>query len=106
MSRRIGEIVARAQQQETETLEQKKQFETYFKEMRKSLGLQVADSGLGYSVQPGRNGIRPRPGDTIVITCEARAAGAAARLPQLSAERIKVKMDGMIDRKSTRLNSS
>ncbi len=96
MSRRIGEIVARAQQQGTETLEQKRQFAKFFKEMRMSLGLQVADSGLAYSVQTGRNGIRPRPGDTIIITCEARLAGGSAVLPQLSAERIKVKMDGMM----------
>jgi FKBP-type peptidyl-prolyl cis-trans isomerase FkpA len=96
MSRQIGEIVARAQQQAAAGPEQKKQFEKYFKEMRRTLGMQVSDSGLGYSVEPGRNGIRPRPGDTIVITCEARAAGTSTPLQQLSAPNLRVKLDGML----------
>jgi FKBP-type peptidyl-prolyl cis-trans isomerase len=69
----------------------------YFKNMRKYLNLQISDSGLGYNVEPAtQNGVRPRPGDTIVITCRATAPDGVTRLPQLSAERIRVKMDGMM----------
>ncbi len=96
MSRRIGEIAARERQQAAGAPDAKGQLEQYFREMQKRLGLQVSDSGLGYNVQPGRNGIRPRPGDIIVFTCNATAADGTTKLPQLSSENIRVKMDGML----------
>jgi FKBP-type peptidyl-prolyl cis-trans isomerase len=64
--------------------------------MEKRLGLQTSGSGLRYNVQPGKNGVRPRPGDTIVVTVHATGADGTTKLPQLSAERISVKMDGMM----------
>lgn len=96
MSRKFGEIAARARQQGVMTAEEKAQRDSYFKDLRKRFGLQTADSGLGYNVEPGRNGIRPRPGDTVVFTCEARGADGVTKLPQLSSERIRVRMDGML----------
>jgi FKBP-type peptidyl-prolyl cis-trans isomerase len=95
VSRRIGEIAAHTRQAAW-TPGQKGQLERYFKDMQKRLSLQVSGSGLGYNVQPGKNGIRPRPGDTIVLTVNATAADGTTRLPQLSAERIRVKMEGMM----------
>lgn len=96
MGRRIGEIAARTSQQAAGASDPKAQLGRYFKEMGRRLSLQIADSGLGYNVQPGRNGIRPRPGDTIVFTCSAMAADGATKLPQLSSDRIRVKMEGML----------
>jgi FKBP-type peptidyl-prolyl cis-trans isomerase len=97
MSRRIGDIVAREKRQAVVWIpNQKGQAGKYFREMQKRLSLQVADSGLGYNVQPGQNGIRPRPGDTIVLTCHATAANGITKLPQLSCERLQIKMEGML----------
>lgn len=96
-SRRIKEIMARARQEADGTLDQKGRLARYFKVMRKRLELQISDSGLGYNVEPAdRNGVRPRPGDTIILTCHAAAADGVTKLPQLSAERIRVKMEGML----------
>jgi FKBP-type peptidyl-prolyl cis-trans isomerase FkpA len=97
MGRRIGEIAASEKTQAAVWVpNQKGQTERYFKEMQRRLGLQIAGSGLGYNVQPGQNGIRPRPGDTIVLTCHATAADGLTKLPQLSCERLQVKMEGML----------
>jgi FKBP-type peptidyl-prolyl cis-trans isomerase FkpA len=96
MGRRIGEIASSAGRRAAGPPDQKAQLEHYFKDMRKRLGLQISDSGLGYNVQAGRNGIRPRPGDTIVFSCAATAADGTTKLPQLSSEGIRVKMDGML----------
>lgn len=96
MGRRMGEIAARERQQAAGPSDPKARLARYFKDMGRRLSLQVSDSGLGYNVQPGGNGIRPRPGDTIVFTCNATAADGATKLPQLSSERIRVKMEGML----------
>jgi FKBP-type peptidyl-prolyl cis-trans isomerase len=76
--------------------DRKAQLDRYFKDMTKKLGLQISESGLGYNVQPGRNGIRPRPGDTIVFTCGATGADGTTKLPQLSSENIRTKFEGML----------
>jgi len=96
MARRIGEIAGREKQPVVWTANQKGQLEKYFKEMQKRLGLQISRSGLGYNVQPGQNGVRPRTGDMIVLTCHATAADGTTPLPQLSCERLPVKMEGMM----------
>jgi len=96
MARRIGEIAGRERQPAAWTPNQKGQLEKYFKDMQKHLSLQVSGSGLWYNVQPGQNGVRPRPGDTIVLTCHATAADGTTPLPRLSCERLSVKMEGMM----------
>ena len=96
-SRRIAEIAERARRQAIEPLDQKGRLARYFKAMVKKLALQISPSGLGYNVEPAdRNGVRPSPGDIIALTCSVRAADNVTRLPQLSAERIRVKMEGML----------
>ncbi len=94
VSKRISEISARGRP--PADWAQKGQLEAYFKDMQRRLSLQVSASGLGYNVQPGKNGIRPRPGDTIVVTVNATAADGTTKLPQLSAERLSAKMEGMM----------
>jgi FKBP-type peptidyl-prolyl cis-trans isomerase len=68
----------------------------YFRAMQKQLKLQISDSGLGYNVTTSSSGVRPRPGDTVVITVQATAADGVTKLPQLSAERIRARMGGMM----------
>lgn len=96
MGRRIGAIASSAPQAAGTAPDHKAQLARYFKDMQKRLGLQVSDSGLGYNVTPGRNGIRPRPGDVIVFTCEAAGADGTTKLPQLSSEHVRVKFEGML----------
>ena len=96
VARRIGEITAHGRPQTSWASPQKGQLEGYFRGMEKRLGLQASASGLRYNVQPGKNGVRPRPGDTIVVTVHATGADGTTKLPQLSAERISVKMNGMM----------
>jgi FKBP-type peptidyl-prolyl cis-trans isomerase len=95
--RRIVELVTRERQEAAEALDPKARLARYFKVMRQRLELQVSDSGLGYNVEPAdRNGVRPSPGDTIVLTCRVTGADGVTKLPQLSAEHIRVKMEGML----------
>jgi FKBP-type peptidyl-prolyl cis-trans isomerase len=68
----------------------------YFRAMQKQLKLQISDSGLGYNVTTSSSGVRPRPGDTVVVTVQATAADGVTKLPQLSAERIRARMGGMM----------
>jgi FKBP-type peptidyl-prolyl cis-trans isomerase len=67
----------------------------YMKDASRRYHLQLSDSGLGYNISAGRNGIRPRPGDTVVISCSAMAADGTTRLPQLSSDRIRSKLEQM-----------
>ncbi len=67
----------------------------YMKEASKRYHLQLSESGLGYNVSPGTSGIRPRPGDTVVISCDAVAFDGASKLPQLSSARIRSRVDQM-----------
>lgn len=96
VGKRISELAAQAQRQAPWNPDDKERLGRYFRAMEKRLSLQISGSGLGYNVQPGKNGIRPRPGDTIVITVHATASDGSTKLPQLSAERIQVKMEGML----------
>lgn len=96
VARRIGEIAAQARPQESWASPRKGRLEGYMRDMERRLGLQQSASGLGYNVQPGKNGVRPRPGDTILVTVHATAADGTTRLAQLSAERISIRMDGMM----------
>jgi FKBP-type peptidyl-prolyl cis-trans isomerase FkpA len=67
----------------------------FMKDASKRYHLQLSDSGLGYNISPGRNGIRPRQGDTVVISCSAVAADGTTKIPQLSSDRIRSKLDQM-----------
>ncbi len=67
----------------------------FMKEAIKRYHLQQSDSGLGYNITPGRNGIRPRLGDTVVISCSAVAADGTTKLPQFTSDRIRSKLDQM-----------
>jgi FKBP-type peptidyl-prolyl cis-trans isomerase len=96
VGRRIGQIAAAGQSPASAPMDPKVRLELYFKDMRKRLGLQVSSDGLGYNVQTGRNGVRPRPGDTIIFTARATAADGTTNLPQLSVEHLKVKFAGMM----------
>jgi len=92
MARRVAET----EQAAGAPADPKARLEKYFKGMRRRLGLQISDSGLGFNVQTGRNGIRPRPGDWIVFSCVATAADGRTRIPQLCTERIRVRMQGLL----------
>jgi FKBP-type peptidyl-prolyl cis-trans isomerase len=67
----------------------------YMQDATKKYHLQLSNSGLGYNVSVGRNGIRPRMGDTVVITCSAVAFDGTTKLPQLSSGRIRSRVDQM-----------
>jgi FKBP-type peptidyl-prolyl cis-trans isomerase len=67
----------------------------YMQEATRKYHLQLSDSGLGYNVSAGRNGIRPRLGDTVIISCSATAFDGATKLPQLSSSRIRSKLEQM-----------
>lgn len=96
MARRVHELEARRKQQATEEFAKPGRLAQYMKEMRKRHGLQVSDSGLAYSIEAGRAGPRPRPGDTVVVTCVATAADGTTNLPQLSNDHVRVKMENLL----------
>ena len=96
IGRQLAEIQAREKRKVAEAFALPGRLEQYMKETRKRYGLQQTDSGLAYSIQGGRPGIRPGPDDTVVISCIATAADGATRLPQLSSGRVSVKMAGLV----------
>lgn len=97
MGRRVEEIEKRKQQQQAVAAPaQAEQFAKYFKELRKRFPLQQSDSGLGYFIQPGRAGVRPRPGDIVVVSCVVLAADAKTPLPQLSNNHVRIKLEGLL----------
>jgi len=98
MGRRVQEIETHKKQLASQAFTQPGRLEQYMKEMRKRYSLQQSESGLAYDIQPGRSGggVRPRPGDTVVVSCVALAADGTTKLPQLSNDHIRVKMAGLL----------
>ena len=96
MAQRMLEFETRKQKQAAEKLAQPGQLAQYMKEMRKRFQLQLSDSGLAFNIQTGQLGVRPRPGDTVVVSCEARAADGTTRLPQLSNDHVRVKLADLL----------
>jgi FKBP-type peptidyl-prolyl cis-trans isomerase len=67
----------------------------YMRDAVKRYHLQLSESGLGYNVSVGTNGIRPRLVDSVVISCSATASDGTTKLPQLSSDRIRSKLAQM-----------
>jgi FKBP-type peptidyl-prolyl cis-trans isomerase len=95
VGRRLGELAA-GEAQKAAAVDPRDRLRSYMRDMEKRLNLQETASGLAYSVQSGGNGVRPRPSDTIVLTCRATAPDGTTPIPQLSAANIRVRMDGML----------
>jgi FKBP-type peptidyl-prolyl cis-trans isomerase len=99
MGRRLHELEMRKKQLAVEAFAQPGRLEQYMKEMRKRHSMQQSDSGLLYSILPGPSGgggVRPRPGDTVVVSCVATAADGTTKLPQLSSDHVRVKMTDLL----------
>jgi FKBP-type peptidyl-prolyl cis-trans isomerase FkpA len=93
MSRRIAELAVRERQQE---FAKPGAVEQYMKETRKSFGLQQSDSGLAYGIKAGGTGVRPGPGDTVVVSFTATAADATTDLPQLATNHKRLKVSELM----------
>jgi len=93
MGRRVQEIVSRERQ---EAFAQPGELARYMKDVSKRLGLEQTDSGLCYAIQSAGKGNRPGPGDTVVMSCNALAADGATKLPQLSTERVRIKVADLL----------
>jgi FKBP-type peptidyl-prolyl cis-trans isomerase FkpA len=96
MGKRISEIEAGAVAPATAPAFDPSKLVQYMKDATKRYHLQLSDSGLGYSVSAGRNGIRPRLIDTVVIKCNATAFDGSTWLPQLSSDHIRSRLDQML----------
>lgn len=96
MIRKVQEIQERKNRQFAESFAQPGRLAQYMKEMRKRYALQQSDSGLLYQIEPGRAGVRPRPGDTVVVSCIATAADGTTNLPQLGNDHARVKMEKLM----------
>ncbi len=95
MGRRISVIESGAAPQQAVPAFDPSKLVQYMQEATKRYHLQLSDSGLGYNVTAGRNGIRPRLGDSVVISCTAIGFDGTTKLPQLSSPRIHSKLDQM-----------
>jgi len=96
MGRRVQEIEKQKKQTATAVLAQPGALEQFLKEARKRFSLQKADSGLYYRVDPSRGGSRPRPGDTVVLSCITTSVDGTTPIPQLTSERATMKMTELI----------
>jgi FKBP-type peptidyl-prolyl cis-trans isomerase len=94
VGRRIAVIEANGAQPQRESFNPA-ELVPYMKEASKRYHLQLSESGLGYNVSPSTNGIRPRPEDTVVMSCDAVAFDGTSKLPQLSSARIRSKVEQM-----------
>jgi FKBP-type peptidyl-prolyl cis-trans isomerase FkpA len=95
MGKRISEIEAGTVAPATAPTFDPSKLVSYMQEATRKYHLQLSDSGLGYNVSTGRNGIRPRLGDTVVMSCDAVAFDGSTKLPQLSSDHIRSKVDQM-----------
>jgi FKBP-type peptidyl-prolyl cis-trans isomerase len=93
MGKRIAEIEAGSVAPATAPSFDPSKLVSYMQEATRKYHLQLSDSGLGYNVSAGRNGIRPRLGDTVVMSCDAVAFDGTTKLPQLSSEHIRSKVE-------------
>ncbi len=96
MGRRLQKKSAAEKPPAGEAFAQPERLAQYMKEMRKRFHLQVTDSGLGYAIQPGRPGIRPRPGDTVVVSAIVTAADGTTKLPQLCNDHVRVQLADLV----------
>jgi FKBP-type peptidyl-prolyl cis-trans isomerase len=96
VSRQIADIEGFRRLEAPSSLDAAGRLNWYMEKVRRHLGLQQSDSGLAYRIERGHGGIRPRPGDTVVLTCSAVAADGTTKLPQLSGERFRVKMGQLL----------
>jgi len=96
MGRRVHEAEVHKKQLAAAMMAQPGGLAQYMKATRKRFSLQQSDSGLAYSVQPGQSAVRPRPGDTVVVSCRATASDGTTPLPQLCSDHMKVKLDGLL----------
>jgi FKBP-type peptidyl-prolyl cis-trans isomerase len=89
INQRKAEIEARDSEQE---FAKPGRLESYLKEACKRLKLKRTDSGLCYAIQPGETGMRPGPDDTVVVSFTARAFDGTTELPQLSDQKVHMKL--------------
>jgi FKBP-type peptidyl-prolyl cis-trans isomerase FkpA len=89
MGKRMTEIEARANADQFATPQR---LDEYMKDICKRLNLSMTDSGMGYGIDSGGTGMRPGPDDTVVVTCIGMAPDAKTVLPQLSSQKVRVKV--------------
>jgi len=96
MARRLQQAGERRQQLAVEDFARPGRLAKYMKEMRKRYAMEMSDSGLVYFIQPGQAGVRPRPGDTVVVSYVATASDGKTKLPQLSHDHARVKLENLL----------
>jgi FKBP-type peptidyl-prolyl cis-trans isomerase len=97
IGRRIAVAEARGRELASIARDPNERLAKYIKQMRRRLDLQISDSGLGYNVEPATpNGVRPRPGDTVVVNCQVAGPDGVTKIPPLSAERVRAKMEELV----------
>jgi len=96
MARRLQQGEERRRQQSADDFSQPGRLERYLKEKRKRYAMERSDSGLVYFIQPGQAGVRPRPGDTVIVSCVATAADGKTKLPQLSNDHAHIKLENLL----------
>lgn len=93
ISQQVAAIEAREKEQE---FAKPGRLNEYMREISKRLKLEQSDSGLCYGIEPGASGVRPGPGDSVVIACAAFAADGATPIQSLTTQKALVKVSGML----------
>lgn len=94
IGRRMQELEQAEKQQRfsTAAFAQPGRMAAYLKEMRKQFGLETTDNGLCYAIKSGGYGAMPGPEDTIVISYKVTKADTETVLPQLTVDKLKIKV--------------
>ena len=93
---RLQQLALAEQQKRREFFKNPAGLAQFMKDSVKAYKMELSDSGLAYLVRAQNGNVRPKPGDTVVISYRVRAADGRTELPQLSADHKSVKIADML----------
>jgi FKBP-type peptidyl-prolyl cis-trans isomerase len=95
-TRRLQQVAQAEQQKRREFFKDPARVAKFMNDSVKAYKMELAPSGLAYLVQSQKSNIRPKPADTVVISCRVRAADARTELPQLALDHKSVKVSELL----------
>ena len=96
IGRRLQQVAQEQQQKRKEFFKDPARLEKFMKDSVKAYKMELSESGLAYLVRVQNGNVRPKPGDTVVISCQVRAADGRTEIPQLSLDHKSVKIADLL----------
>lgn len=96
INQRLQELAAAEEQAKLARLSQPGGLEAYMKEVAQKLKLEIADSGLAYSVMSPGGTNRPAPEDSVVVSWQVTGADLHTEYPALAVNHARIKVSELI----------